>query len=67
MIHKRSTALERSVKYFTRGLNPVRERQPQISSDADQDVHVEFWFVGMNRNLSVHHLLEHINKDIKRR
>ena len=28
MIHKRSTALERSVKYFTGGLKPVSQRQP---------------------------------------
>ena len=28
MIHKRSTALERSVKYFTGGLKPVSWRQP---------------------------------------
>ena len=27
-IHKRSTALERSVKYFTGGLKPVSWRQP---------------------------------------
>ena len=27
-IHKRSTALERSVKYFTGGLKPVSRRQP---------------------------------------
>ena len=27
-IHKRSTALERSVKYFTGGLKPVLRRQP---------------------------------------
>ena len=27
-IHKRSTALERSVKYFTGGIKPVQRRQP---------------------------------------
>ena len=27
-IHKRSTALERPVKYFTEGLKPVSQRQP---------------------------------------
>ena len=27
-IHKRSTALERSVKYFTGGFKPVSQRQP---------------------------------------
>ena len=28
MMHKTSTALERSVKYFTRGLKPVSRRKP---------------------------------------
>ena len=29
-IHKRSTALERAVKYFTGGLKPVSRRQPHL-------------------------------------
>ena len=38
MIHKRSTALERSVKYFTGGLKQVSQRANRIlSSDVDQD------------------------------
>ena len=38
MIHKRSTTLERSVKYFTGGLKPVsRHANLTISSDVDQD------------------------------
>ena len=31
MIHERSTALERSMKYFTGGLKPVSRRQPHIN------------------------------------
>ena len=34
MIHKRSTAWERSVKYFTGGLKPVLRH---LNSDVDQD------------------------------
>ena len=38
MIHKRSTALERSVKLFTGGLKPVsRLANLTLSSDVDQD------------------------------
>ena len=37
MIHKISTALERSVKYFTGGLKPVNGANPILSSDVDQD------------------------------
>ena len=37
-IHKRSTALERSVKYFTGGLKPVQQcTNLTLSSDVDQD------------------------------
>ena len=36
-IHKRSTALERSVKYFTGRLKPVSRRQTHPYSDMDQD------------------------------
>ena len=32
MIHKRSTALERSVKYFTGGLKPVSRHQRLVCS-----------------------------------
>ena len=39
MSYKRSTALERSVKYFTGGLKPVLRWRANLtlSSDADQD------------------------------
>ena len=41
MIHKRSTALERSVKYFTVGLKPVSLRANlTLSSDVDQDTYM---------------------------
>ena len=30
-IHKRSTPLERSVKYFTSGVKPVSRRQPRLA------------------------------------
>ena len=37
-IHKRNTALERSVKYFTGGLKPVLQRTNlTLNSDVDQD------------------------------
>ena len=37
-IHKRSTVLDRSVKYFTGGLKPVSLRTNlTLSSDVDQD------------------------------
>ena len=34
---KKSTALERSVNYFTGGLKPVSRHQPHPNSDVDQD------------------------------
>ena len=38
-IHKRSTAMERSVKYFTGGLKPVIWRANlTLDSDVDQDI-----------------------------
>ena len=38
MIHKRSTALERSVKYLTGGLKPVsRSANLTLNKDLDQD------------------------------
>ena len=38
MTHKRSTALERSVKYFTAGLKLVSRRANlTLNSDVDQD------------------------------
>ena len=38
MIHKRSTAMEQSVKYFTGGLQPVARRANlTLSSDVVQD------------------------------
>ena len=36
---KRSTALERSVKYFTGGLKPVSRRQLTLNLDVDQDTY----------------------------
>ena len=38
MIHRRNTALEKSVKYFTGELKPVSRRTNlTLSSDVDQD------------------------------
>ena len=65
-IHKRSTALERSVKYFTGGLKLVLKRQPHTEFRCGSR-HIDFWFAWKTPNLSMHHLLEHINQDIKRR
>ena len=53
MIHKRSTALEWSA-------NPFHGANLTLSSDVDQDT---LMFKGPN--ISLHHLLEHINQDIK--
>ena len=36
-IHKRSTALERSVKYFLEGLNRFNGANLTLNSDVDQD------------------------------
>ena len=42
MIYKRSTALERSVKYFIGGFKPVSWRAKlNLSSDVDQDIFKE--------------------------
>ena len=39
MIHKRSIALEWSVKYFTEGLKPVKRcANLTLSKDVDQDI-----------------------------
>ena len=42
-IHKRSTALERSVKYFTGGLKLVLQRQPHTEFRCGSR-HIDFWF-----------------------
>ena len=65
-IHKRSTALEQSVKYFTGGLKPVSRRQPHPYFRYGSR-HIDIWFAWQTPNLSRHHLPEHINQDIKRR
>ena len=62
---KRSTAMERSVKYFTGGLKPVLRRQPHPLFKFGSR-HIDIWFAWKTPNLSMHHLLEHINQDIKR-
>ena len=41
-IHKRSTALERSVKYFTGSLNRFHGANLTLNSDVDQ--HIDIWF-----------------------
>ena len=56
MIHKRSTALERSLNIFLEGFNRFHGANLTLNLDVDQDP-----------NLSMHHLLEHINQYIKRR
>ena len=66
MIHKRRTALERSIKYFARGLKPVLRRQPHPKFWCESR-HIDVWFAWKTPNLSMHHLLEHINQDIKRK
>ena len=65
MVHKRSTALERSVKYFT-GLKPVSWRQHHPSFSCGPR-HIDVCFALKTLNLSMHHLPKHINQDIKRR
>ena len=42
-IHKRSTALERSVKYFTGGLKMVSRRQPHPQFRCGSR-HIDIWF-----------------------
>ena len=60
MLHKRSTALERSVKKILEGLNRFHGANLTFNSDVDQDI--DIWFAWKTPNLSMHHLLEHINR-----
>ena len=59
MIQKRSTALERSVKYITGGLKLVSRRQPHNYSDVDQNTTM----FGLHERP----LAYQSNQDIKRR
>ena len=63
MIRKRSTALERSVKYFTGGLKPD---SPHANLTHRSDVDQDKYMFCLTPNPSMHHLLEHINQDIKK-
>ena len=57
-IHKRSTALGQSVKYFTGGLKPVSRPTNLIKTH-------RCLVCIKDPNLAMHHLLEHIKQDIK--
>ena len=67
MIHKRSPALELSVKLFLilEGLNRFHGANLTLNSDVDQDI--DLWFALNTPNLSMHKFREHINQHIKRR
>ena len=68
MIHKISTALERSLKYFTGVLKPVLRRgNLTLSSDVDQNTYMFGLHERKTPNLSMHCLLERLNQDIKKR
>ena len=55
------------IKYFLEGLNRVSRRANlTLSSDVDQDT-LMFGLHKNSPNLSMHHLPEHNNQDIKRR
>ena len=55
-----------SNKYFTGGLKPVSRRQPHPQFRCGSR-HIDVWFAYKTPNLSMLHLLEHIDQDIKRR
>ena len=65
MIHKRSTAFELSVKYFTEGLKPASRCQPPPYFRCGSK-HIDVWFARKTPNLSMHYLQEHINQDKER-
>ena len=58
--------MERSVKYFTGGLTPVLQRA-NLTLNSDVNQHIDICFALKTPNLTMHHLLEHINQDITRR
>ena len=64
MIHKRSTALVRSVKYFTGGLKTVVRHKPHPQFRCGSR-HIDVWFARKTFSLPTHHLQKHINQDIK--
>ena len=67
MIHKRSTALEQSVKiFFTGGLKLVSRRQPHPYFKCGSR-HLDVLFAWKIPNISFKYLQEHINQDMKRR
>ena len=58
MIHKRSAALERSVKnILLEGLNWFHGANLTLNSDVDQDM--DIWFAWKTPNLSMHQFLKH--------
>ena len=63
---QKSTASERSVKYFTGGFKQVLRRQPKPLIQMWIKTHRYLVYI-QDPNLSMHHLPEHINQDIKRR
>ena len=72
MIHKKKHRLELSVKYFTmfpRWFKPVSRRvnPPPPPWFRCGSRHINYRFAWMTPNWSMHHLLEYINQDIKRR
>ena len=48
------------------GLNWFNSANLTLSADVDQE-QIDVWFAWKTPNLSMHHLLEYINQDIKRR
>ena len=64
MIQQRSTALEWSVEIFTGGLELISRRQPHPL--VQMWIKTQICLVCM-KDLSMHHLLEYINQDIKKR
>ena len=58
MIHKRSTALEQSVKYFTGGLKAVSQCQPRPYFRC-RSRHIDVWLARKTPSLSMHHLQKH--------
>ena len=72
MIYKRSTASETvSKNILLEGLNRFHGPNLTLSSDRDQERHIDVWFAWKTPSLSMHHLQKHLKsrykKEIKQR
>ena len=66
MIHKRSTALERSLKYFIYWSTSTSFMVPTLPLFLMGSRKIDVWFAWKIPNLSMYHLLVNANRDAKR-